>query len=88
MSSQDWTNNPSFLALSPEKQAILKQFSEQTKGKSPRQSLPFFLQTMNTLKEKNMSFSQEETNLLIEQLSSNLSPAEKAAFEALRHKLH
>lgn len=88
MSSQDWTNNPSFLALSPEKQAILKQFSEQTKGKSPSQSLPFFLQTMNTLKEKNMSFSQEETNLLIEQLSSNLSPAEKAAFEALRHKLH
>lgn len=88
MSNQDWTNNPSFLALSPEKQKILKQFSEQIKGKSPSQSLPIFIQTMNALKAKNMSFSQEETNLLIEQLSGNLSPTEKAAFEAIRHKLH
>ena len=88
MSSQDWTNNPSFLALSPEKQAILKQFNEQIKGKSPRQSIPFFIQTMNTLKARNMSFSHEETKLLIEQLSGNLSPAEKAAFETIRQKLH
>lgn len=88
MNNNDWTNNPSFLALSPEKQAILKQFSEQTQGKSPNQALPLLIQTINTLKEKNLSFSKEETNLLIEQLSNNLSPTEKVAFEAIRHKLH
>lgn len=87
MNNRDWTNNASFSALSTEKQDILKEISAQLKGKSKSETLPFFIQTMNMLKNKNITFTTEETNLLIEQLSANLSPAEKTAFEALRRKL-
>ena len=88
MSNNEWTNNPVFLGLSPEKQAFFKKLQTQTKGKSPTQALPFLLEAMNTLKSNKLSFTPEETSLLMESLSSQLSSTEKMAFETLKSQLH
>lgn len=88
MSENNWTNNPAFTALSPEKQKFLEHFSKETKNKSPNETLSLLLSTMRTLKEQNISFTKEETSLLIESLTANLSPTEKLAVEALRSRMN
>lgn len=85
MNNSNWTNNPAWSALSPEKKEILENLISQTKGLPPTQALPHLLQAQNILREKKISFSTEERDLLLNVFSAGLSPKEKATFETLRH---
>ena len=85
MNTSNWTNNPAWNALAPEKKEILQNLISQTRGLPPSQALPHLLQAQSRLREKNLSFTQKETDLLLQVFSSGLSPKEKATFETLRH---
>lgn len=84
MNNSNWTNNPAWNALAPEKKEILEKLVSQTKGLPPAQALPHLLQAQNLLREKKLSFSKEERDLLLDAFSANLSPKEKATFETLK----
>ena len=88
MKQNQWTNNPIWNSLSEEKKEILEDFTQKTNGLTATQALPVLMQTQNKLKEKNIAFTQEETDLLITQLSQGLSSQEKATFETIRHMIN
>ena len=63
--------------MSPEKAQFIKQIVSEASGKSQNELFPFLLGINRQIAGKHMSFSDEETDVLVSQLTKNLSPKEK-----------
>ena len=72
--------------MSPEKAQFIKQIVSEASGKSQNELFPFLLGINCQIAGKHMSFSDEETDALVSQLTKNLSPKEKKRVELL-HQL-
>ena len=72
--------------MSPEKAQFIKQIVSDAAGKNQNELLPFLLNINRQIAGKHMSFSDEETDALVSQLTKNLSPKEKKTAELL-HQL-
>lgn len=69
-------NNPLLNNISPEKLQFLMNFASMQKPNSINEMMPFLLSTMNTAKEKNIQFTEPETELLVNLLKQNMSEDE------------
>ena len=74
---KNWTRNPSLQNIDPAKIEMLLKLTEQGKGKSQKDLLPFLMAI-------GMSFSPQETDAIIEVLKTGKSPAEVQKIEQLR----
>ena len=63
--------------MSQEKAQFIKQIVSEASGKSQNELFPFLLGINRQIAGKHMSFSDEETDALVSQLTKNLSPKEK-----------
>ena len=79
-----WTNNPKLRNLDPRKLAILKELMKQAEGKSMEQLIPLLIATNKRLSQQNLSFTREESELMLEVLTKNMSPKERAQFEMIK----
>lgn len=70
--------------IDPRKLTILLELAKEAEGKSMDQLLPLMMSTTGKLKEQNLSFSTDESNLMIELLTKNLSKKEKQQFEMIK----
>lgn len=84
MADTAWNNNPNMKNIDPRKLAILLELVKETEGKSMDQLLPILLTANKRLKDQNMTFSKEESDILIELVSKNLSPKEKMQLDMIR----
>ena len=73
-------NNPMLKNMSPEKLQFLMNFASSPKPTNMNEMMPFLLSAMSSAKNKNIQFTQPETELLISILKQNMSPedSEKA----------
>ena len=76
MSEESWTKNPALGGIDPSKLQMLLALSEQAKGKSSSELLPFLMATASQPKENRISFSSSETDAIIEVLKAGKSPEE------------
>ena len=74
--SNPFQNNPAFANLSPEKLQFVSNFANMKKPTQMQEMMPFLMSSMNQAKKENIDFSPAESDLLIELLKQNLSPAE------------
>ncbi|MBQ8639458.1 MAG: hypothetical protein IJ468_09835 [Lachnospiraceae bacterium] len=70
--------------LSPEKIAFLTQLMNETQSKNQNNMLPFLLSLSGRINQSGLNFTDEETNLLIKQLTADLSPKDKQKVEMLK----
>lgn len=70
--------------ISPEKMAFLNAMMEEMNGKNQNQMLSFLTSINSQAGEKGIQFSDEETELLVQALTANMSPAERKRVELLR----
>ncbi len=84
MADMSWSNNPRLKNIDPKKLAILIELMKEAEGKSMEQVLPLLMSTNKRLQEQNLVFSKEESELMIELLTKNMSPKEKMQFEMIR----
>lgn len=70
--------------MEPEKIQIMKELEQAAKGKQLKDTAPLIMSANQKLKDKNMSFSAEETAILIEFLTDDMSPEEKAKVEMMK----
>ena len=82
--NQDWLNSNEFKGLPPVKQALLKALIKEGAGKSPEELLPAFLKAGKELNKRGMSFTNQETALLMSALMESMSPAERKKFEMMQ----
>ncbi len=79
-----WTNNPKLRNIDPRKMAILLDFIKQAEGKTMDQLLPMFLNINKRLQQQNLTLTKDESEIIIDVLTKNMSPREKAQFEMIK----
>lgn len=84
MSNLNLENNPALKNMHPLKLKVMTELIQATEGKPIAQSLPALLSAKQQLTALGLSFSQEETTLLMDVVSNNLSPENKSKLNAMK----
>ncbi len=84
MADTSWTNHPKLKNLDPRKLAIFLELIKEAEGKPMDKLIPLLMNTNKRLREQNLTFNKDESDILMEIFTKNMSPKEKAQFEMLR----
>lgn len=82
--NSDWLNHPSMKNIHPAKKQILQELMKNSNNLTFDKMLPLLVSTNSKLKSQGLSFTKPENDLIIDLLTSNLSPNERKKFEAIR----
>lgn len=78
-----WMNNPALKNIDAAKLQILMTLANQGKGKSQKELLPFLMTAASQARSSGNSFTNDETNLILEVLKQGKSPEETAKIEQM-----
>lgn len=81
----DFTQNPRLKNIDPLKLKIINEIQRKSKNRSIEELLPEIMKINQELNRRNMSFSKEETAVLLDVIEENLSPEEKQRFSMLKN---
>lgn len=84
MADMSWTNNPKLKNIDPRKLAILFELMKEAEGKPLDKVMPLLINTNKRLQDQNLTFSKEESELMFELLTKNMSPKEKMQVDMIR----
>lgn len=84
----DWMKDPRVASISPEKLAVMTLLMEQAKQKTPEQFFSILTQTSQKLNQAGMAFTSEESSLLLDVLTQNLTAEEKQKLALIQSLLH
>lgn len=84
MADNTWTNNPNAKNIDPRKLAILLEVMKEAEGKPMDKVIPILMNANKRLQSQNLSFTKDESELMIDQLTKNLSPKDRRQFEMLK----
>jgi hypothetical protein len=84
MPDTSWTNNPRLKNIDPRKLAILLEVAKEAEGKSMDKLIPLLMNANQKIQKQNMTFSKDETDVMIDILTKNMNPAEKMQFEMIK----
>ena len=84
MADTSWTNNPKMRNIDPRKLTILLEIMKEAEGKPMDKLIPLMMNANNKLQEQNLSFSKDESDVMIDLLTKKLSPKEKMQFDMLK----
>lgn len=77
-------NSQKFPNIDPEKLNFLTTLMKEANGKNQNEMLPFLMGISQQANEKGFQFSDEETEMLVQAMTANMSPAERKKVELLR----
>lgn len=76
--------SPQSGGMSPQKAEFLSQLIAETQSKNKSELLPFLFGLSARINQSGLVFTDEETDLIIKQLTAGFSPGEKKRVEMLR----
>ena len=82
--SNNISNNPRLHNISPLKLKIIREIAEKSKGKTIEEMLPQIMKINKELQARNISFSKDETALLLDVIEETIPPKDKAKFNMLK----
>ena len=77
-------DNPKLKNMHPTKLKIINEIREQSRYHSAEEMLPQILQINQELKRRDLSFTKEESALLLEAMEESMSPAERKNFQMIK----
>lgn len=84
MPDTSWTNNPKLKNIDPRKMTIFLELMKEADGKPMEQLVPLLMNANKKLQQQNMAFSKDESEVLMDIITKNLSAKEKQQFEMIR----
>jgi len=84
MNDSSWINHPAMKNVDARKLAILVELMNEAEGKPVEKSIPLLMNANKKLKEQNLAFNKDESDLITEILTKNMTPADKAKLEMLK----
>lgn len=84
MNNLDWINHPAMKNIDARKLAILVDLANEAEGKPADKALPLLIKANAKMKTLGLTFTQEETDLMVEILTKDMSPAEKQKLEVIK----
>lgn len=85
MSSRIFEEYEIFKTMHPVKIQVMKELEENMTGKDLQEAAPYLLAASNKLKQNDLSFTKEEIRILMEILTKDMSPQEKARVEMMKN---
>ena len=79
-----WMEHPAVEKMDPRKLEILEEFVRQMEGRTAMSAMPVLLQTQKKMQEQGLEFTPEESKLLTEILTADMTPAERAKVDQMR----
>ena len=76
MSDYEWMSDERVSAIPKEKLTFLQKIFFESKKLTQKEQLPFFMALASRAKRENVSFSQEEINLIMEVIKEQATPEE------------
>jgi len=70
--------------IAPQKLLLLTQLSSQANIQSKEDIIPFFLNASSKAKSMGISFTEQETEVILSVITSHMNPAEQAKFETIK----
>ncbi len=83
MNNNELFNTPEFQKLNPLKQQIVKELFNSNTNQSIEYMLPKIMTINKELSKRNLSFTKQETSLLIRILKDGMSPEEQKKIDML-----
>lgn len=80
-------SNPALAKMSPAKLAFLMELMQELQGKSMEEALPLLMSANQKASKTGISFTNDETDLLLDCFSAQLSSAEKKKLAMMRRML-
>ena len=74
-----------FKTMHPVKIQVMKELAEQMQGKAMKDAAPLLMAATSKLKSHNLSFSPEESAVLLEILTKDMNPQEKTKVEMMKN---
>lgn len=84
MNDTNWINHPAMKNLDARKLAVLIDLMNEADGKPLDKALPLLIKTNAKMKALGLTFTPEETSLIVEILSKDMSPADKQKLEMIK----
>jgi hypothetical protein len=81
------SENQKLTALSPLKRKIITEIITQSRDKSIEELLPEVMKINRELSRRNMSFTRQESELLMDAIEESLSPQEKKSFALIKNMM-
>lgn len=72
-----WLKDPVVERMDPRKRQVLINLVKEVEGKNMNQGIAALMSANRELSSQGLSFTSEETNILIKRITENLSPQEK-----------
>ncbi len=85
--SQNWMNHPSLASIDAAKLQMLQSLASQGAQKGKQDLMPFLMMAMRQSRQKGMSFTPDEMNMIIEVMKSGKSPEETAQMDKMLNLL-
>ncbi|MCM1081937.1 MAG: hypothetical protein NC393_02145 [Clostridium sp.] len=77
-------NNPKLRGIDPLKLKIILEIKNKSKNKSMEELLPEIMKINQELNHRNMNFTKQESELLLDAIEESLSPSERQKFNMLK----
>lgn len=87
MKDLSWLDHPAIANIDPKKLDILKELMNEADGMPLDKTVPLLLKANATLKAQNLSFSTNESALIMEILTKDMSSADKVKFENMKRMM-
>lgn len=84
MNENQWMNHPDLQNIPPEKLILLTELMNQSAQKKPEELIPFFLAATSKAESMGNSFTDSETNIILEVLKQNMTPKQQSQIEMIR----
>lgn len=85
MSQSIFEQHEIFKTMHPVKLQVMKELVEGMEGKNMKDAAPLLMSATSKLKSHNMSFTPQETTILLEILTKDMSPQDKAKVEMMKN---
>lgn len=79
-----WQNHEAFQQMSPKKQEMILTLSEALENKNLMEALPVLMEWKNRMQRENISFTDQEKDMLTNLMLDNLTPAGKQQYEYIK----
>lgn len=84
MQDMSWIHNPALKNIDPKKLDIITSLIKNTSGKPIAQSIPFLMQANREVQKEGLSFTEDETSLIMDILTKDMSDAEKESINKMK----
>lgn len=85
--NNSWMNDPRIKLISADKLSILKTFISENRNKTPEDLIPNLVNMNSQLRANGLTFTREETDLILDILKETMSPADQQRVDMIKNML-